>query len=210
MKPEQEKGFEHFLRNNREAFHVQQPDDTMLERIQQRMQINKASTKGVFFSMRFVRLAAACLLLFVAVTIFWFRQRKPADDSQAVLLAGLVDSSSAAARIDKISSIVSIVKPDTAIYRALFGILEQDPNTNVRLAALETLSHFYETGNIKARLISELKSRQDPVITISLIQLFTDKKERLILDELDKIVTDLSVIKEVRSQAYNSIFVLRS
>jgi len=211
MKPEQEKRFEDFLRSNREAFHVEQPDDAMLERIQVRMRtIDKQPAKGIFRSIRFVRLAAACLLFAIAVTSIWLLQRKNADDPNAVLLTGLTDSSSAATRINNISSIVSLQNPDTSIFGVLFGILEQDPNTNVRLAALETLSHFYGSANIKARLISELKSQRDPFVTISLIQLFTDKKELSILEELDRIVVDLSIIKEVRSQAYTSIFLIRS
>jgi hypothetical protein len=212
MKPEQEEEFEDFLRSNREAFHGQQPDEVMLERIQQRMQteqINKIPGR-IFLSGYFVRLAVACLLLAIAGAAFWFLQRKPVEDSNTVLLAGLADSSSAATRISSISAVASLEKPDTAVFQALVGILNQDPNINVRLAALESLSHFYETGDIKKTLIAALASQQDPLVRISLIQLFTDKKERSILDELDRIVIDLSVIKEVRSQAYSSIFILRS
>lgn len=212
MKPEQEDGFEHFLRNNREAFHGEQPDDVMLERILQGMQtdqVDKVPGKKIF-SIRFIRLAAACLLLVIAGTIFWLLQRKPVDNPNAALLAGLADSNSAAARISSIAAVVSLEKPDSTVFRALFGVLDQDPNANVRLAALESLSHFYETAGIKAKLIARLNVQQDPFVRIGLIQLFTDKKERSILDELDKIVTDISVIKEVRSQAYASINILGS
>jgi hypothetical protein len=214
MKPEEEeKRFEDFLRSNREAFHLEQPDDAMLERIQQRMQTelaSKASAKRAFLPAHFIRLAAACLLVAIAGTTLWFLLRKPVEDPNAALLAGMVDNNSAATRITNISSIAALEKPDTSIIRALFTVLNQDPNTNVRLAALESLSNFYETGDIKTKLIAELKSQQDPFVRISLIQLFTDRKERSILDELDNINVDLSTINEVRSQAFNSIFILRS
>jgi hypothetical protein len=213
MKPEEKNRFENFLRSNREAFHTEQPDDAMLERIQQRMQpvsIDKAPSKPIFRSMRFVRLTAACLILAIAGTVFWFIQKKPDSDTNALLIAGLVDSRSAATRISNISAVISLERPDTVVFQTLFEVLKQDPNTNVRLVALETLSHFYETWDIKSKLIAELTSQQDPFVSISLIQLLTYKKERSIIDELDKIVTDLSIIEEVRSQAYNSIFILRS
>jgi HEAT repeat protein len=99
---------------------------------------------------------------------------------------------------------------DNDIIDALTKTLNTDPNTNVRLAALDALSEFYRESYVKKKLISALKKQTDPMVQISLIKLLTQMREHSILKELDKMVKDGSTPEAVKDHAYESIFLLRS
>lgn len=96
------------------------------------------------------------------------------------------------------------------IVDALVNTMNNDPSSNVRLAALEGLGKFYREPYVRKQLISSLKKQKDPLVQIGLIDLLTKMKEAGIVNELDRIVKDGNTMEAVKDHAYSGIFTLRS
>ena len=61
--------------------------------------------------------------------------------------------------------------PDEEVIEVLVKTLNEDPNSNVRMASLDALSKFYAQPNVKKALLESMKFQKDPVVQIALIQL---------------------------------------
>ncbi len=136
-------------------------------------------------------------------------EQEPAANRQ-VLFAKLNDMESPGQRITGASLANKLKNTDKEIVDVLVKTMNTDPNTNVRLAALEALSKFHRERYVKQQLVASLEKQKDPMVQIELIQLLTRMRETTILKELDKIVEDGNTIKAVKDKAYSGIFTLRS
>lgn len=127
-----------------------------------------------------------------------------------VTFAGLKDMNSPASRITAASEASGLKNTGNDVVNVLVTTLNTDPNTNVRLAALDGLARFYREGYVRKKLVASLKKQQDPMVQIALINLLTRMKESGILTELDKIVSDENTQQSVKDCAYSGIIQLRS
>jgi hypothetical protein len=126
-----------------------------------------------------------------------------------VLLARLENRKSPASRIAALSRMdqADVVSHD--VVDVLVKTLNSDPNSNVRLAAMDGLSKFYRESYVRKQLVSALKKQQDPVVQIALISLLTKMRESAILTQLESLVKDENTMDAVKESAYNGIFELR-
>jgi HEAT repeat protein len=99
-------------------------------------------------------------------------------------------------------------KPDDEIVKALVKTMNEDGNTNVRLAALDALSHFQNDPQVRRALVSALAKQKDPVVQIALIQLMVKLKEKGAVEDLKKIADDDKSIDAVKDEAYSGLLKL--
>jgi hypothetical protein len=132
------------------------------------------------------------------------------DEQKQVLFAGLNDMSSSSQRLNAAVKAYQFKDTDKEIVNALVTTMNSDPNTNVRLAALDALSKFYREPYVKQQLTAALPKQKDPMVQIELIQLLTKMKQKTILNELEKITRDENTLKAVKDQAYSGIYTLGS
>jgi hypothetical protein len=128
---------------------------------------------------------------------------------QTVLLAGLNNTLSAASRINAIAATSKLKKGNNTIIDALVQILNNDPNTNVRLAALDGLARFYREEYVRNKLVASLKKQHDPLVQINLINLLTRMRESAILSQLEEIVNNDNSNRAVKDVAYTGLLQLR-
>ncbi len=86
--------------------------------------------------------------------------------------------------------------------------MNEDPNTNVRLAALDALSKFHTEPQVRKVLLDALSTQKDPMVQIALIQLMVKMKEKSVVNDLKKIVDDSETMKAVKDEAYSGILIL--
>lgn len=132
------------------------------------------------------------------------------DEQKQVLFAGLNDMSSSSQRLHAAVRAYDFKDTDKEIVDALVKTMNTDPNTNVRLAALDALSRFYREPYVKRQLTSSLPKQKDPMVQIELIQLLTKMKQTTIIKELEKLTRDENTLKAVKDQAYSGIYTLGS
>lgn len=136
--------------------------------------------------------------------------RRASVNNKQVFFARLNNQESPGSRIDAVQEAYRLTNKDNDIIDALAKTMNTDPNTNVRLAALDALSKFHREPYVKKKLVASLKKQTDPMVQIGLIELLTKMREKSILEELDNIVNDGTTMDAVKDHAYSSIFLLRS
>jgi hypothetical protein len=177
-------------------------------------------TKVVFFSPVFYRIAAAVALVVIGGGLgYWISKyqaqqdeivkiKKEMDATKTMMMALMQNDESASQRIQGVNVAMTIEKADGQVVKALIKAMNQDPNSNVRLAALDALSKFYFEPMVKKQLIESLATQDDPVVQIALIQLMVKMNEKKIMNDLKRIIDDSDAIKPVKDEAYAGIMKL--
>ena len=185
--------------------------------------------KTIFFRPAFFRIAAAVALMIISGFVgFWISKnnreqkaladmRKEMEDTRMELLQtrkmmfGLLNNEqSASQRIKGVNAAMELPRADDEIVKVLMQTMVTDPNTNVRLAALDALSKFQHDPDVRKGLINALSSQTDPMVQIRLIQLMVQmkEKEKEVLNHLQRLVDDSETMKAVKDEAYNGILKL--
>ncbi|MFZ6011367.1 MAG: HEAT repeat domain-containing protein [Bacteroidota bacterium] len=163
--------------------------------------------------------AAVWLLILGGGAGFWIsQQRRQAEEiaemkremekTKLMMMAMIENEQSASQRIQGVNVALSIEKADDEVVTALVKAMNEDMNTNVRLAALEALSKFHQEPRVRKELIKSLAMQKDPVVQIALIQLMVKMKEKGVVQDLQRIVDDNKAIKAVKDEAYSGILKL--
>jgi HEAT repeats len=167
-----------------------------------------------------LRIAAGFIFLLVSVGIgYWInknneqqkeiaRLREEMDSTKRMMMAMMTNPQSASQRMLGVAASYQLEKADDEIVNALLKAMNEDPNTNVRLAALDALSKFHQQEHVRMALISALAKQKDPVVQISLIRLMVEMKEKSVIKELDRITKDKEMIKAVKDEAYSGLLKL--
>jgi hypothetical protein len=195
----------------------------MKQKFEASLQEEIASTRrkeSIFLHPATYRIAAAVALLILGGGIgFWINThnrhqqeiaaiKKEMEATKSMMMALIDNSQSASQRIQGVNVALSIKSMDEDVVRALAKTLRNDPNTNVRLAALDALSKFHEDPTVRKILIEALGRQKDPVVQIALIQLMVKMKERGIVNDLQHIVDDDQTMKAVKDEAYSGLLKL--
>ncbi len=179
-----------------------------------------SGNKQVFFQPVFFRAAAAVALVMVGIAIgFWINKnqqreedllalKKEVEATKLIMMSMLDNRQSASQRMMGATVAFKMEKADDQIVQALTKTMNEDPNTNVRLAALEALGKFHQQEHVRKALIASLATQKDPVIQIALIRLMVEMKEKQAVKELLRISTDDEVIPAVKDEAHAGILKL--
>jgi anti-sigma factor RsiW len=162
----------------------------------------------VFFQPSFYRIAAAIAFVVLggAVAFIIARQNRQSEQLKQTLMAMLDNQNSASQRV--LGATVAyndVERADDEIVNALVNAMNEDPNTNVRLAAMEALGKFRDQPHVRKALVASLTTQKDPVVQIALIRLMVEMKEKDITKALEKISTDEGAIQAVKDEAQAGI-----
>jgi hypothetical protein len=127
-----------------------------------------------------------------------------------VLFASLNNMQSPSTRMEAAMRMDEMKSVDHDIVDALVKTMNQDPNTNVRLAALDALTRFHKEPYVKKQLLKSLSTQKDPMVQIELIQLLTRMRETSIVKQLEKLANDVNTMDAVKERAYSGILTLGS
>jgi hypothetical protein len=173
-------------------------------------------TKTIFFQPTLFKVAAAVAMLILAGAIgLYIKQQndliaihKAELDEMKRMMAMIGNDQSASQRIQGVNVSLNFAKADDAIVEALVKTMNEDPNSNVRLAALEALSRFINEKKVRQEIVKSLSKQKDPIVQIQLIQLLVKIKEKGVVDDLQKIVDDDGTMHAVKDEAYSAIMKL--
>jgi anti-sigma factor RsiW len=186
---------------------------TLQEEINSNKPVRSLST-GVY------RIAAGIALLISGVAVvYWINKnnvqeaemaalKKEIETTKHMMLALLDNRQSASQRMMGTTVAMTMTRPDDEIVNALAKSMNEDPNTNVRLAALEALIQFHEDAAVRHQLIESLSTQKDPAVQISLIQFLVRLKEKEVVNQLKHIVDDNRTLKAVKDEALSGILKL--
>jgi anti-sigma factor RsiW len=200
-----------------------EPSSTMkldFEKALQQEIVSAKKQKHIFFHPVVLRIAAGFVLMMAGVGIgYWIhknnaqqqeiaRLRHEMDSTKRMMMTMMTNTQSASQRMLGVAASYQLQNVDDEIVTALLSTMNEDPNTNVRLAALEALSKFHHQDHVRKALIQSLAKQKDPVVQISLIRLMIEMKEKSVIKELDRITKDKESIKAVKDEAYSGLLKL--
>jgi hypothetical protein len=178
-------------------------------------------TRIISFQPTFYRAAAAVALLVIGGGIGFFiskqndirvaeiekqlKANQEVMEQTRALMAMMTNNQSASQRIQGVNVAMQMEKPDDKIVQALVKTMNEDPSSNVRLAALDALSKFVHEEGVREALIGSLSKQKDPVVQIALIQLMVKMKEKGVVNDLKRIVDDVKTMQAVKDEAYSGI-----
>lgn len=177
--------------------------------------------KTVFFSPVFYRVAAAFALIILGGGIgFWIskeqqhnaemaRVREEIASTKKMMMAMLDNQHSASQRLMGATVAYEDVKHlDDDVVVALIRAMNEDENSNVRIAALEALGKFNTLPHVRKALIASLSTQKDPLVQIALIRLMVEMKAQGIKSELERITTDEETLPAVKDEAHAGLLKL--
>ncbi len=122
-----------------------------------------------------------------------------------IMMLSKFEGSSASERIQAVSFIQEQSEPDNELVEALIHTLDNDKNMNVRMAAASALSKYYSNPLAKEALVNALNKQKDPLMQITLINLFVELHDKTAVDGMRRIIIDQNSHDVVKSQAQKGI-----
>lgn len=176
--------------------------------------------RQVFFTPVFYRAAAAVALVAAGILGgYWIsnyqRQQnqllvlqKEVEATKQMMQSMLQNQLSASQRMQGVSVALQMKEADNDVVNALVRALEEDPNSNVRIAAMEALAHFEDDPAVRPALVKSLATQKDPVVQIALIQLLVQLREKSVIKDLERLVEDEQNLEAVKNEAHKGILKL--
>ena len=197
------------------------PSDVMIARYDQWLDTVQSKTKPQVITLKsWYKIAAAVLVIIVvgisSIVIHTVIKQKQElarvkaelESTKQLVITNLSNTQSASQRMSAVYSTEDIAEPDHDIIQLLIKTMDEDPSSNVRMASLDALNKYYTIPEVRSAFIRSMKYQKDPVVQIALIQLLVQRKEKIIVDDLQAITAQNGIIKAVKDEAYKGIFKL--
>jgi anti-sigma factor RsiW len=126
-------------------------------------------------------------------------QGELAATRQTVALA-MLQQQSASQRLAGVSWTTRLPEPDPRVMNQLLHTLRFDSSVDVRLAALDALSHYATQPEIRRELVDALQSQQSPLVQIALIDLLVDLHDKSAVPQFRKFQQDPKVNPTVKKR----------
>jgi hypothetical protein len=125
-----------------------------------------------------------------------------------MMMLSLLEKESASERLRAVGLTNDMAQASDKVTQALLQTLNNDPNENVRLAALEALTPYVRQSSIRMELIRSIANQDSPVVQVSLAELMVAIQEKKSVTELQKLLDSDRTPADVKKQIKKSIDVL--
>jgi hypothetical protein len=127
--------------------------------------------------------------------------RSEISEMRQMLVLSLLNQTSSAERLRGVQWSTRTQKPDKPVLNALLNTMDNDPNTNVRLAAVDALYLFRENPRVREALVRSLERQKSPLVQIQIIDLLVEIREQRALNALRFLVQSDKTYPSVRERA---------
>lgn len=134
-----------------------------------------------------------------------FRKNGLKDSRQVNMSAiynNLVDSTSSSTRLAAILKIQNSGMINNDIIDRLAKTINDDANSNVRLAALNVMGQYVQDSYVSNTFIKSLNTQKDPLVQLGLIELLSQTNNSKLDDKLYALANDPTTFAAVKDQAY--------
>ncbi|MBX2843292.1 MAG: HEAT repeat domain-containing protein [Flammeovirgaceae bacterium] len=215
---------------------IQKPDMQLKENFQKMMEENTAQAPGLFSSsisniqnwinnfqvtISFKQMAYAAVLLLVGFFIGYNQNtgtiisgEKNQELSMEIeelrknMMLTLLEQPSASERIKAVNISYDLEDADPKVIEALFFTLNNDKNSNVRLAALEALTRYSFNKKIRNGLTESLRHQNKPLIQIALIDVLTEMHDKSLKKEFNDLLQQGELDSDVKEKINESLEIL--
>jgi predicted Zn-ribbon and HTH transcriptional regulator len=165
------------------------------------------------------KLTLATVTLLVGFFLGYFLQ-PDSDDEQVALLneqvfelremmmLSLLEKESATERLKAVSLTQEMDQVSSKVTNALIQTLNNDPNVNVRLSALEALKPYVRNDQVREKLVQAIGRQDSPLVQVALAELMAALQEKSSVKALEQILKSDSTPGDVKKRIEESIKVM--
>jgi hypothetical protein len=129
------------------------------------------------------------------------RLQTEVQQMRQLVALSMLNRQSPSARLEGVSWSSRVREPDPQVSAALVSALEDDPNVNVRLSAVDALSELGNDKKIRTQLIESLPRQQSPLVQIAIVDALVQIRAREAGPELSAIAADARYNSNVRQRS---------
>lgn len=126
-------------------------------------------------------------------------------EMRQMISLSMLKQQSPSGRLQGIRFTSQVKDPDEQLVNTILRLLKTDANTNVRLAAVESLYLFKDYPQVKSSLLEALQTENSPLVQVAIIDLLVEIKEGKAIEALKKILTRKNLNKAVKEKAKEGI-----
>ena len=118
---------------------------------------------------------------------------------KTVMLA-MLENSSASERMKAVHFAQELSGPDEAVLTALARTVNDDPNVNVRLLAVEALALYADHPKVREALVQAIVRQESPLVQLALAEVMLALNEKRAVEPIRKIIASPLVDYSVKSK----------
>ena len=127
--------------------------------------------------------------------------RGEVNSMRQLVALSLMQQQSASERLRGVSWAYRVESSDSEVLSALLDTVNQDPNVNVRLAAVDALHTFASSPVMRTSVVQAIRKQTAPLVQVALIDLLVDLKKKEAAPELRGLAGDQTLDAGVRERA---------
>lgn len=131
--------------------------------------------------------------------------KKETEDVRTQLVISLADQTSAARRLEAASEASKLNIATDKVIQALFKMLNEDDNVNVRLAAVNSLSKYVDNPTVREGLVMSIVHQDSPHVQIALAELMVTLKEKESIESIEELLNKPDTNEAVKVKLQESI-----
>lgn len=121
-------------------------------------------------------------------------------EMKTMMAVSLLDHPSPTERMKAVQSFSGQVKSNAAVAQRLLETLDNDPNVNVRLVALEVLVQLVDDPHVREGLIDTIKRQKSPLMQLAITDAMVGLQEREAIDPLKEMLEQKELNYTVRKR----------
>jgi hypothetical protein len=121
------------------------------------------------------------------------------------LVLTLLEQPSANKRLQGVSEANKIERVDETVIKALLQTLNNDPNVNVRLAAIESLTNYVSEPMVRMGLVQSIVQQNSPIVQVTLANLMVALQEKESIASFKHLIQTQQLDSSVKKKLENSI-----
>jgi hypothetical protein len=123
------------------------------------------------------------------------------DNMRQIMAVSLLQQPSSSDRIQGASFTSQVKAPTQKTLDALLQTLNNDPNVNVRLAAVDALYLFSSYPEVKDRIVQSLAKQESPLVQVALIDLLVGIREKRAVQAFQALIQNEKLNPDVKQKA---------
>jgi len=131
--------------------------------------------------------------------------QKEITATKSLVMLSLLQQRSASDRIKAVNYTYEMEEINAEVAEALIYTINNDPSSNVRLAACEALSQYTGVEKVKQALVATISQQTDPALQIFLVDLMVAMEEKSAVPEMQKLLQEQELIDIVQGKIYEGM-----
>lgn len=127
------------------------------------------------------------------------------EEVRQKLVLTLLDQPSANQRLQGVSEANKFENADEIVIKALLKTLNSDPNVNVRLAAIESLTNYVDKPEVRQGLVQSIPNQESPILQITLANLMVALQEKASIAPFKQLLKEKQLDTTVKKRIERSI-----